>query len=103
MCIANRHVRFSPNSDHESGLPRKVMSALLPKADMCSARGHVCFGPIADIALLFDHLVGAADHRLWDIQPERLCRLQIDGHLDFRDLLDGQVGGLVALENEAVV
>jgi len=25
------------------------MSALPPKADMCSARGHVRFGPIADI------------------------------------------------------
>jgi hypothetical protein len=26
-----------------------AMSALPPKADMCSARAHVCFGPIADI------------------------------------------------------
>jgi hypothetical protein len=26
-----------------------VMSALSPKADMCGARGYVCFGPIADI------------------------------------------------------
>ena len=25
------------------------MSALHPKADMCSALAHVCFGPIADI------------------------------------------------------
>jgi hypothetical protein len=25
------------------------MSALLPKADMCSALAHVCFGPKADI------------------------------------------------------
>jgi hypothetical protein len=25
------------------------MSALPPKADMCSALAHVCFGPIADI------------------------------------------------------
>jgi hypothetical protein len=25
------------------------MSALYPLADMCTARGHVCFGPIADI------------------------------------------------------
>src|SRR5262245_31978999 len=25
------------------------MSALPPKADMCSALGYVCFGPIADI------------------------------------------------------
>ena len=26
------------------------MSALPPKADMCSALAHVCFGPIADIS-----------------------------------------------------
>jgi len=26
------------------------MSALPPKADMCGALAHVCFGPIADIA-----------------------------------------------------
>ena len=25
------------------------MSALLPKADMCGAVAHVCFGPIADM------------------------------------------------------
>src|SRR5689334_12859094 len=25
------------------------MSALPPKADMCGATGHVCFGPLADI------------------------------------------------------
>jgi hypothetical protein len=43
------------------------MSALPPKADMCSAQAHVCFGPIADsctaaksIVVLFDHLVGPA-------------------------------------------
>jgi len=29
---------------------KRVMSALPPKADMCSALGHVGFGPIADIA-----------------------------------------------------
>jgi len=33
MCTARAHVRFTPNSDRESGLPRKVMSALPPKAD----------------------------------------------------------------------
>jgi hypothetical protein len=27
----------------------RVMSALLPKADMCSALADVCFGPIADM------------------------------------------------------
>jgi hypothetical protein len=28
-------------------LLEETMSALPPKADMCSARGHVCFGPTA--------------------------------------------------------
>src|SRR5262249_27513677 len=48
MCSATRHVRFTPNSDRESGLPQTVMSALHPKADMCSANANVCFGPKAD-------------------------------------------------------
>jgi len=38
-----------PNSDRESGHAAMVMSALTPKADMCGANRHVCFGPIADI------------------------------------------------------
>jgi hypothetical protein len=50
MCAAKSDVRFTPNSDRQSGFPRKVMSALPPKADMCSALAHVCFGPKADIA-----------------------------------------------------
>jgi hypothetical protein len=28
----------------------RAMSALPPKADMCDALAHVCFGPIVDIA-----------------------------------------------------
>ena len=36
---------------------QKSMSALPPKADMCGALVHVRFVPIADIAVLFDHLV----------------------------------------------
>jgi hypothetical protein len=46
MCGAKGHVRFAPESDRESGFPHKVMSALPPKADMCSALAYVCFGPI---------------------------------------------------------
>ena len=40
---------FTPDSDRESGFPRKVMSALTPKADMCGALVHVRYGPKADI------------------------------------------------------
>ena len=38
------------------------MSALPPKADMCSATRDVRLVPIADIALLFDHLVSPCQH-----------------------------------------
>jgi len=34
ICVAIGHVRFTPNSDRESGNPRKSMSALPPKADI---------------------------------------------------------------------
>jgi hypothetical protein len=50
-CSAATHVRFTPDSDPESGLPRKVMSALPPKADMCGATRDVRFGPKAGIQL----------------------------------------------------
>jgi len=39
----------------KANFPQTVMSALLPKADMCSALAHVCFGPIADIVSALCH------------------------------------------------
>jgi hypothetical protein len=41
MCSAKRDVRFTPNSDRKSGHAQMVMSALPPKADMCSATSDV--------------------------------------------------------------
>ena len=49
ICSATADVRFTLNSDRESGFLQKAMSALPPKADMCGALGHVRFVPIADI------------------------------------------------------
>ena len=48
--------------------PQKVMSALPPKADMCSARADVRFVPIADIPVLFDHLVSPGHGGLRNLQ-----------------------------------
>jgi hypothetical protein len=44
MCGARLNVRFTLNSDRESEIPQKAMSALAPKADMCSAPVHVALG-----------------------------------------------------------
>jgi hypothetical protein len=41
MCDAKRHVRFASNSDRKSGLSRRAISALPPKADMCGATSDV--------------------------------------------------------------
>ena len=38
-----------------------LMSALTPKADVCSALGDVRFVPIADIATLFDDLISGGE------------------------------------------
>jgi hypothetical protein len=43
----DRNVRFGSKADM---CTQKSMSALPPKADMCSALAHVRFVPIADIA-----------------------------------------------------
>ena len=43
MCTAPAHVCFTPISDRESEFLHKVMSALPPKADMCSAVADVRF------------------------------------------------------------
>ena len=45
QCIA-----LSALGQKQTCAAQNVMSALRPKADMCSANRHVCFGPIADMA-----------------------------------------------------
>jgi hypothetical protein len=40
-----------PIATAKADMPQMVMSALPPKADMCGAIAHVCFGPIADIVV----------------------------------------------------
>ena len=67
ICSATADVRFTLNSDRESGFPQKAMSALPPKADMCGATVHVHFVPIADIRPL-----------LKSEMPWRLTRHQCD-------------------------
>src|SRR5262249_6141152 len=83
------------------------MSALPPKADMCSALAHVRFGPKADSCTaansLFDQFVRSPDERVGDVDAERLCGLEVYDQFDFGRLLDRQVGGLFALENAAGV
>ena len=57
VCVAKPHVRFTPNSDRNSGRALTVMSASPLKADVCGANRHVCFGPKADISC--NHVVAA--------------------------------------------
>jgi hypothetical protein len=88
ICAATSHVRFTPNSDRESGFLHKVMSALPPKADMCSALAYVCFGPKADSCSaakcsLFDHLVGEREQFVRNLKAERLGRLEVNYELKF--------------------
>src|SRR5215470_12105281 len=52
----------------------KLMFALPPKADMCSALAYVCFGPIVDIGLLVAHSRASLSRGgRAIIAPARLC------------------------------
>jgi len=63
-------VRFTPNSDCESGLRQTVMSALPPKADHAVHKAMSALGQSGHRQLL-DHLVGTR-HKLPGYgQPER--------------------------------
>jgi hypothetical protein len=55
--------------------PQQAMSAVTPKADMCSATRYVRFVPKADIRPLFDYFICAEQERSGNRQAERLgCR-----------------------------
>src|SRR6266850_4703780 len=53
----------------------------------------------AQLPALFNHLVGAAEQRKWDVEPERLGALQIKEQLDFCGQLHRQVARLFSLED----
>src|SRR5262245_60140172 len=77
----------------------KPMSALPPIATSNVTYGNVRFGPKADIAFLFDHVVGLRKQRWWDRYAERLSRLEIDHQLVLGWRLHGKIGGLLTFED----
>src|SRR5215472_13101815 len=69
------------------------MSALCQKRTFCAAAK----------TSLFNHLVGGVEHRLRYGQVKRFGGFAIDSELDFRGLLERQVGWLLAFQNTTSV
>jgi hypothetical protein len=90
--VQNGLSALPPIATAKADMPHNVMSALPPKADMCGANRHVCFGPKADVRLL-DYHIGASEKCLGYGQSERFGRLKIDDKFKFCRLLDWHVGG----------
>src|SRR5262249_4738927 len=85
-------VRFTPNSDRESGHPQEFMSALPPKADMCIANTDVCFGPKADIQLLIDYSICSRKYALGYGNSEALGFADVDNQFKIGRLFHRQIG-----------
>ena len=76
------------------------MSALPPKADICSATRYVCFVPIARASAGYSITSSARESRAGEHgEAERLSGFEIDHELELGRLLHRQVGGLSAPEN----
>src|SRR5262245_40956598 len=79
-----RHVRVESVLPPTSNIgPRCWHGSFVPKGDICDGnRGG-----------LFDHLVGAGQKRLRDIQADRFRSLDVDSQFKLRGLINGQVSG----------
>ena len=59
VVVRKMQTRLSALGQKRTCAVQQLMSALPPKADMCSATRHVRFVPIADIAPLAGTAIGA--------------------------------------------
>ena len=67
-----------PIATAKADMPQTLMSALHPKADMCGANRHVCFGPKADIQLAMRTPISVARRiRPWGYGLNKKC---VPGH-----------------------
>src|SRR3954453_11724135 len=79
-----------------SGLPLTDIARLhapvrsVPQPDSCTA---------AIGSSLFDHFIGAREQRLWDRDPQRRGRLQVDDQLELGRRLHGKVAWLLTFQN----
>ena len=68
-----------------------------------SALGHIRTHAPQQSVGLFDHLVGAAKQRKRHRDAERLCCRRINKQLKLGGLLNGEIAGLVTLEDSSGV
>src|SRR5262245_64016865 len=79
-----------PIATAKADMLQMVMSALAPKADVCAANHHVCFGPIADMVLV-DHHIGSNVQLGWYDKPQKICGVIVYDKLKFLSQLNWNV------------
>ncbi len=59
-----------------------------PRSEVVRDDWHVAFVPISEVAALFNHLIGARQHRGRDVEIKRSCSLEVDNQFEFGRLFD---------------
>src|SRR4029078_4906471 len=89
--------RERPVYREASSLSAELTAAYEDRAATVAIAG--CYGPKADIAGLFDHLVGSGEHRRWNCEAKRLGGLEIDYQLVLGRRLHRKIGWLLTPED----
>jgi hypothetical protein len=92
---------ISRQSASPSGCPLFSRKRTSEARTAVSALGQFRNSCTAAKSVLFDHLIGAREQGWRHFQSERPGRLEVDDHLEFRWLHDGEITGLLTLENAA--
>src|SRR5260370_41243308 len=100
--VFGREKTFSHGLGQKRKCPRLHGTSVLPsRADIVRSPWHVCLVPNSEVAVLFDHLVGAGEQSWWHNDAKRFGGLEVDDQFEFRNLLHRQISRLVTLQDAA--
>jgi len=98
-CAAKSDVRFTPDSDRESGFSRTAICLLYPQKQTCAVQSEMSAKGQKRTSLLIEQLIGTANYCAGDFETQCLCGGEIDEQFKGGRLYDWQAGWFLAFQD----